>query len=151
MNNKNERHSAILKLVSERPIRTQVQLRSRLSRRGFSVNQATLSRDVRHLGLVKVAESGGGARYATVEALTPAVSGGAESLVGSLVRSVEASRNLLVVKTDPGNASPLGLAIDRLRWPQVAGTVAGDDTLLVVVREDAAAKKVARKLNSLRG
>ena len=93
----------------------------------------------------------GGARYATVEDAAP--TGGPPSLavLGGMIRGVVASRNLVVVKTDPGEASLLGIAIDRLSWPQVAGTVAGDDTLLVVIRERSPTSKVVRQIKALQG
>ncbi len=74
----------------------------------------------------------------------------ASAILARLVRKIESSGNLLVVKTDPGEASPVGLALDRMGWPEVVGTVAGDDTLLVVVREGTPARKLAKKILQLK-
>lgn len=145
-----ERHKEILRLVSERAIRTQAELRRRLFRSGIRVNQATLSRDVRQLGLVKVSNGEDGPRYARMEEIAPPSGGASETLAARLVRSVEAVRHLVVVKTDPGGASPLGLTIDRMRWQELAGTVAGDDTLLAVARSAAGARKIAGKIEGMR-
>jgi len=123
---KSGRHEAILRAVGEGVVRTQAELQKRLAARGFPVDQATLSRDLREIGLMKVpGQDGEGTHYAL------------------------ASGNLVVVQTDPGNAAPLGLALDRLGWREVLGTVAGDDTLLVVVREGAKARQVTERIKAL--
>ena len=150
MKTRAERHKKILELVSGKPVRTQAELRRRLLRRGIRVNQATLSRDVRLLGLVKVSAGEGAPRYAPVEEISPLPRARTDAVIGRLVRDVEPVRSLVVVKTEPGGASPLGLSIDRLGWQEVAGTVAGDDTLLVIARGNAGARKVARKIEGMR-
>ena len=150
MKPKMDRHKEILKVVSDRSVGTQAELRRVLSGRGHKVDQATLSRDIHELGLVKVTDGNGSYRYAPVERISPPVRANSESVVGGTVLSVAASRNLVVIKTDPGNASPLGLAFDRLAWPEVIGTVAGDDTVLLVLKETASAKKMAHRIEGLR-
>lgn len=150
MKNRAERHKEILRLVSRRAVRTQAELRRRLLRCGIRVNQATLSRDVRLLGLVKVSDGEGSPRYAPMEEISSLPRARVDVLMGRLVRDVETVGNLVVVKTDPGGASPLGLSIDRLAWQGVAGTVAGDDTLLVIARGGPGARKVARKIEEIR-
>lgn len=134
---KTVRHPAILALIAAEPIGTQAQLKRRLARAGHRVDQATLSRDLRELGIAKVAENGGPARYRVVTAPAP---------VGPLVKGAEAAGNLVVVRTAPGDATRVGLKLDRAAWPEIAGTVAGDDTLLVVVRDGHKAARVAKKL-----
>ncbi len=136
-------------LVAERPIRTQSDLRGPLLKRGILVDPATLSRDIRQLGLVKIPDGVGGYRYAPVDGITPPSGETSDQTVGRLSRAVEASKNLLVVRTDPGSASALGLAIDQADWPEVAGSVAGDDTVLLVVRERHSARRLARRIQRL--
>jgi transcriptional regulator of arginine metabolism len=150
MKSKEERQQAILEAVAAEPVATQARLKKLLKARGFEADQATLSRDIRELGLVKVSDDGVHPRYAPVEAVAPPVHPKPGAIVASLVRRVEGSGNLLVIKTDPGEASPVGIALDRLGWPEVAGTVAGDDTLLVVLREGASARRLARKIMDLK-
>jgi transcriptional regulator of arginine metabolism len=134
------RQQAILALVAERPVRTQTELARLLARRGHRVDQATLSRDLRALGVAKVAADGGAPRYRVVAEPVPA------RRAAPLIRAVEPVGNLVVVRTAPGDAPRVGLALDRRHDPAVAGTVAGDDTLLVVVRDGYSAARVARHL-----
>jgi transcriptional regulator of arginine metabolism len=150
MKSKEERHEAILEVVAGNAVATQSTLKRLLRARGFEADQATLSRDIRELGLVKVSDDGVHSRYAPMEAMAPSGHMKPGAIVARLVRRVEGSGNLLVVKTDPGEASPVGIALDRLGWPEVVGTVAGDDTLLVVLREGASARRLARKIVDLK-
>jgi transcriptional regulator of arginine metabolism len=150
MSTKAERHNAILDVIAKHAVATQAELKDRLKGRGIAADQATLSRDIRELGVVKASEDGSHYRYAPVEAVAPPVHLKASAMLARLVRKIESSGNLLVLKTDPGEASPVGLALDRMGWPEVAGTVAGDDTLLVVVREGIPARKLAKKILNLK-
>jgi transcriptional regulator of arginine metabolism len=150
MSIKAERQRALLEIVATRAVATQAELKELLRARGFAADQGTISRDVRELGLVKVSDDGVHYRYAPVEAVAPPSAPKAGAILARLVRKVDWSGNLLVVKTDPGEAGPVGLALDRMGWPEVVGTVAGDDTLLVVVREGASARKLARKIMDLK-
>ncbi|MBI2933111.1 MAG: arginine repressor [Planctomycetes bacterium] len=149
MTRKAERQRAILDLVRGRRVATQLELRRLLKARGHDVNQGTLSRDIHELGLLKAAD-GGGTRYATVEEVTPVVRTESTALLARLVKAADWSGNLVVVQTDPGSANAVGVAVDHLQWPEILGTVAGDDTLLVVVREGTRARTLARRLLNLR-
>ena len=150
MSAKAERQRAMLEVVVRHPVATQQELKERLKARGIDVDQATISRDIKELGLVKVSDDGLHYRYAPVETVAPPAQNRPSSIVARLVRKVDWSGNLLVVKTDLGEASPVSLAIDRLGWPEVVGTVAGDDTLLVVIREGVPARRVAKKILDLK-
>jgi transcriptional regulator of arginine metabolism len=150
MNTKAARQKAILEVISGSAVPTQARLKKFLKARGVGANQATLSRDIRELGLVKTSADGIHARYAPVESVAPPYHRQAGALLARLVKKVEWSGNLLVIKTDPGEASPVGLALDHMGWPEVAGTVAGDDTLLLVVKEGVAARKLAKKILDLK-
>lgn len=147
---KSDRQNAILDVIAKHSVATQSELKDRLRQRGIEADQATLSRDIRELGLVKASDDGAHYRYAPVESVSPPVHLKASSILARLVRKIECSGNLLVLKTDPGEASPVGLALDRMGWEEVVGTVAGDDTLLVVAREGVPARKLAKKILGLK-
>ena len=150
MSTKSDRQKAMLDVVAKNAVATQSELKELLKARGIEADQATLSRDIRELGLVKTSEDGTHYRYAPLEAVAPHLHMKASSILASLVRKIECSGNLLVVKTDPGEASPAGLALDRMGWAEVVGTVAGDDTLLVVVKEGTPARKLAKRIMDLK-
>jgi transcriptional regulator of arginine metabolism len=150
MSERVDRQKAILDVVATRAVSTQRELKELLKARGIDVDQGTISRDIKELGIVKVSDDGAHYKYAPVEAVAPGTHQRPSAIVARLVRKVDWSGNLLVVKTDLGEASPVSLAIDRLGWPEVLGTVAGDDTLLVVVREGVSARRVAKKILDLK-
>ena len=146
---KTQRQSAILDVVEREAVRSQEQLRQRLASRGFDVTQATLSRDIKELGLLK-RSSDGAYQPSGVDTAAPA------SALGTLARTlaeyllnVEAVQQLVVVKTGAGQAQILALAIDRARLPEIAGTLAGDDTILIIARDPKTAQGVARQLRDL--
>jgi transcriptional regulator of arginine metabolism len=140
------RHKAILELVDEGPISSQEELQKLLHRRGFDAGQATLSRDIRELGLVK---SAGGyelpGREAAPETDLPSV----DRLVREFVTSVRAAENLLVTKTSIGSAQPVAAALDGEHWPEAIGTVAGDDTILIVCQDRRAAGRLADRIQGM--
>jgi transcriptional regulator of arginine metabolism len=142
---KAQRHNAILRLVREHPIPSQERLRALLARDGFEVTQATLSRDIRELGLVKQPDASGGHRYAAPpdEIVPPPTLAG---FVASLLLRTDGVGPLLVIRTPIGGAGALAAALDRERWPEILGTLAGDDTVLIVSRSPAARRKLARRL-----
>ena len=150
MSSKSDRQKALLDVIAKHAVATQSEIKELLKARGIEADQATLSRDIKELGLVKTSEDGTHYRYSPLEAVSPSVHMKASAILARLVRKVDCSGNLLVVKTDPGEASPVGLALDRMGWPEVVGTVAGDDTLLVVAREGTPARKLAKRIMDLR-
>ena len=150
MNAKSERQRALLDVIAKQAVATQGELKELLKARGIEADQATLSRDIRELGLIKASDDGAHYRYAPVEAVSPPAHMKASTILARLVRKVDFSGNLLVIKTDPGEASPIGLALDRMGWSEVVGTVAGDDTLLVVVKQGSPARKLAKKILDLK-
>jgi transcriptional regulator of arginine metabolism len=148
VHDKTQRHAAILRLVREHDIPSQERLRELLLRAGFDVTQATLSRDIRDLGLVKAPGPEGTHRYeAPPEELLPPPSLGA--LLPSLLLNREAAGPLLVLRTPAGSASALAAALDHQQWPEVIGTIAGDDTLLMITRSSAERKKLERRFAEL--
>ena len=148
---KAQRHAAILRLIKQQRVRSQEQLRELLLAEGTEVTQATLSRDLRDLRLAKVTESSRQAYYAAPsdrDGPFPAV----EQLASALVLSMEGVGPLLVVRTPPGSAEALGGALDHDAWDdEVLGTIAGDDTLLVIARSEEARTTVAERLADMAG
>jgi len=140
---RNKRRSLILKIVSGRPVSSQGQLQKLLADQGVRTTQATLSRDIRDLGLVKVAVSPNSYRYLPRRGKAVLPGGG---FGGSVVRSIRAAGHLLVIQTPPGFAQSVAAAIDSLGWSELLGTVGGDDTVLIVVRDPQAAADAGKRL-----
>lgn len=140
------RQKTILELLHKGPIESQEELQGVLAKRGFDVGQATLSRDIRELGLVKtydgyVPGSGGSA----TEPVLPSVS----RLVREFVVEVRLAQNLLVLKTSVGSAQPVAAAMDAEDWPEVVGTLGGDDTILVISHDNKTAQQLARRIEGM--
>ena len=155
MADKRDRQATILELVRAHEVGSQEELRRLLRQRGWDVTQATLSRDLRELRLVRV-PTDDGARYAPAEGAGGAPAEGARSaaldvLLPQLFASVDGVGELVVLRTVPGGAQPIASALDAERWTDVLGTVGGDDTILLVCRSAAARERVARRLRTLAG
>jgi transcriptional regulator of arginine metabolism len=147
------RHRAIRDVVVARPIRTQQELAAALRERGFRTTQATMSRDVAELGLVKTPRNGTQA-YALPTRLIESETSGDDrlrALLRQLPVEVREAGLLLVVKTLPGSAHPIAAALDRARWPEVAGSIAGDDTVFVACSDRPALARAAARLRELAG
>jgi transcriptional regulator of arginine metabolism len=136
--NKTYRQGQILRLIRTRRIHTQEQLANELSEQGIATTQVTLSRDMRELGLVKTPE---GYRQVDVPA-----GPGIETMAAEFLWDAVAAQNLLVLKTAPGHANSLAISIDQEDWPEVVGTIAGDDTILVVCPDSATATQLQKRL-----
>ncbi|HET7618573.1 MAG TPA: hypothetical protein VFK20_08685 [Vicinamibacterales bacterium] len=128
------RQSLVLDLVDQEAITSQEQLRARLRTRGIEVTQATLSRDIRDLGLVKRASDGAYRRPAPEADPGGDPQAALRRAVADFLRRVEPVQQLVVLRTDPGQAQPLAVALDRARLADVVGTIGGDDTILVICR-----------------
>ena len=139
--NKTYRQGQILRLIRARKISTQEQLAQELAGVGISATQVTLSRDVRDLGLVKTPDG-----YRQVEASSGP---GLETIAAEFLLDVVAAQNLVVLKTAPGHASSVAIALDRETWPEVVGTIAGDDTILVISPDNPTAVELQKRLLSL--
>ena len=146
--NRPERHAAILRLVRAHPISTQTELAEALRSEGHEVVQTTVSRDVHELGLIKVRHASGRLVYAF-----PEDAGLDEEVSAALARwalTVEASGNLVVVTTPYGYASALAQAVDVARHTHIAGTIAGENTVLLVAREPVTGAQLAEEIRQHR-
>jgi transcriptional regulator of arginine metabolism len=123
--NKSFRQGQILKIIRNKEIYTQEELARQLSQLGIHTTQVTLSRDMRELGLVKTSE---GYRQLATEPAGPQLA----EVANEYLLDIRVAQNLVVLRTSPGNASPLAVAVDREELPDIVGTVAGDDTVLVI-------------------
>jgi transcriptional regulator of arginine metabolism len=142
------RQRAIRDLLGQRAIRTQQELAAALRERGFRATQATISRDVAELGLIKVSREGTQV-YALPPRLVEAEASGEDrlrALLHELPIEVREAGLLLVVRTLPGSAHAIAAALDRARWPEVAGSIAGDDTLFVAFPDRGSLQRIRRRL-----
>ena len=137
--NKGYRHGQILKIIRSQPISTQEELAAELRKQGINTTQVTLSRDIRELGLVKTAE---GYRQIAPQQAGPDLG----TILADFLQDVRVAQNLLVLKTLPGNASPLAVALDQEEWPEIVGTIAFDDTILVIAPDNDTAHALQGKL-----
>jgi len=145
---KPRRHAAILQLVRDHQVANQERLRELLEKEGFEVTQATLSRDIRELGLVKVSDDSGSPHYAaSQEELLPAPQ--LAPLVPSLLLRSDGVGSFLVLRTPTGSASALAAALDHENYPEVLGSIAGDDTVLLICKTVQDRQKIARRIAEL--
>ena len=147
------RQRAIRDLVEQRPIRTQQELAGALRERGFRTTQATISRDVAELGLVKAGRAGTSA-YALPALLREADTSGEDRvrlLLHDLPVEIRDAGTMLVLRTLPGSAHPLAAALDRARWPEVVGSIAGDDTVFIAFADRGSQARIRRRLEELAG
>ena len=140
--NKSYRQGQILKLIRSRHLHTQQDLARELRAAGIPATQVTLSRDIRELGLVKTAEG-----YRELSAESPAMH--FTALAGEFLRDVRIAQNQVVLKTSPGHANSVAVALDDEEWPEVVGTIAGDDTILVICPDHHTADSIRKKLLAL--
>jgi len=148
---KNDRQAMIIAIIKEQVIGTQEELGEALKNRGVMVTQATLSRDLKELGLVKIPTPEGYYRYSLPQDRTPGdFLRRAQRMFEDAVISVDYAENLIVVKTTSGNAQGVAAALDDLDWPEVVGTVAGDNTILMVIRSKEAVSEILKRFNQLR-
>jgi transcriptional regulator of arginine metabolism len=147
---KARRKAVILELVEQEAITSQEQLREKLHARGIEATQATLSRDIRELSLVKRAADGAYRRSSSDPANGDSA-GVLRRAVEEYLRTQEVIEQMLVLRTDPGQAQPLAIAIDRAGLPGIAGTIGGDDTILVICRTGADAASVANRFRTMKG
>lgn len=146
---KNKRHAKILELIAQHVIDTQEELLEKLGKNGFNVTQATVSRDIKELRLVKV-QAGEGYKYSlNADKESVDMSFKFNAVFSESVLGIDYAENLVVIKCYAGMANAACAALDSVNWEGVVGTVAGDDTILCIMRERQTAAKFAGQLQSL--
>ena len=148
---KARRQAVLLELVDRDALHSQEQLRRRLHQRGFEATQATISRDIKELGLVKRAGDGAYQRPGVDTTNPEAALAALGRATAEFLRHVEQVQQLVVIRTGVGQAQPLAIAIDRAQLPEVVGTIAGDDTILIIARGAARAAALVKRLERSAG
>jgi transcriptional regulator of arginine metabolism len=148
---KARRQAAILELVDRDALRSQEQLRRRLHQRGFPATQATISRDIKELGLVKRAWDGAYQRLAITQSNPAAALAALERAAAEFLQRVDQVQHMVVIRTGIGQAQPLASAIDRAQLSEAIGTIGGDDTILVIARDARKAAALTKRLERLAG
>lgn len=146
---KKARLKAIVELINANEISTQEELTDKLNERGFNVSQATVSRDINELDLIKVAGKEKKSVYRKADNFDEEIPQRIRELFKQIKISIACANNLVVVKTLNGNGSSAGMTIDQMHIPQILGTIAGDDTLLIVTKSNADAEIVVKVLRSI--
>ena len=146
---KTKRHAMIIKIIASQDVETQEELARLLGEQGFQVTQATVSRDIKELRLIKVLTSEGHYKYATVEKAESDLQERFIRLFSNCVVSITNTGNLIFIKTISGSASVAGEAIDSLKWPEIAGSIAGDNTIFVAVREGKNTAEIIKRFQKM--
>ena len=150
MANKTERQNTIRELIENRPVASQEELRRLLLQRGWDVTQSSLSRDLREMRLARV-PTADGSRYAITDSVPDTSRATLDSLLPQLFDRIDGVGELLVVHTVPGGAQTIAYALDSEGWPDLLGTIAGDDTILIICRSAAARERMMRRIRTLAG
>ena len=146
---KSSRQNAILEVIREKDIETQEDLADELRRRDFKVTQATVSRDIRELRLLKVLSANGTYKYATADKPENGLSERFHRIFSESVLSMSHAYNQVIIKTLPGSANVAAEMLDSLRWPEILGTLAGDNTILMIVRTVEEVEVVLRRIDDM--
>ena len=146
VNMKNKRHEKILEVIEKKNIETQEELAKILNEAGFVVTQATVSRDIKKLGLVKVKGKGSHQEYAPKAASTLVEYDKYVRVLKDAITGMDDAENILVIKTVPGMAMAVAAALDSLRIPEIIGSIAGDDTIMCATKNNRHAKDVMDKI-----
>lgn len=146
---KTVRQVAILDIIEKHDIETQEELADALRQRGIKVTQATVSRDIKELRLLKVLTPMGAYKYATADKAENGLSERFIRMLAESLLSVAASGNLIVVKTLNGSANVAAEALDSLHWPEILGTIAGDNTILLVIRQESDVPGVVSRIQDM--
>lgn len=144
---KSIRHSKILDIISKFEIETQEELVQHLIDEGFKVTQATVSRDIKDMRLTKIPDGRGGYKYTSVETADSGITPKMRQIFANTVLSITAANNIIVVKTLAGSANTIGVVVDALKHPAILGSVAGDDTMIIVASANEQVADIVNKLN----
>jgi transcriptional regulator of arginine metabolism len=148
---KARRQAVILDIIQREPIRSQEQLRRRVKSEGFDVTQATLSRDIRELGLVKGGAAGAYGTSTLAVGRSAVATTMLQRALSEYLTRVDRVQQLVLLRTGPGQAQLLAVAVDGARFPEVVGTVAGDDTILIIAPDSRRARALVKRLEDLAG
>ncbi len=148
---KTMRHAMILEIIESKNIETQEELAEELRQHGVNVTQATVSRDIKELRLLKVLSDNGGYRYATAERAEKGINDRFIRIFSESVMSIAGAGNLIVLKTLSASAPSAAEAIDGLKWPEIIGTIAGDNTILVIIKNIEDVDEVIARFRELIG
>ena len=146
---KKSRHQKIVDIISTYDIETQEDLAEKLCAAGFVVTQATVSRDIRELGLTKMPISGGKQKYVLLKSSEDRMGDKYNRVLKEGLLSMDMAQNILVVKTASGTAMALATALDSLHWDEIVGTIAGDDTVMCAIRTVEDTKKLMKRLEDI--
>lgn len=147
---KSVRHAVIKEIIESQDIETQEELAAALRARNIDVTQATVSRDIKELRLLKVLSEGGGYKYATADKAEHGLADRFIRIFTESVVSITPANNLIVIKTISGSAHVAGEAIDSLKWPEVVGTISGDNTLLVIAQSVSDTETLMHKFEQMK-
>ena len=143
------RHAKILELIQKNEIGTQEELSAKLEQEGYHVTQATVSRDIRALKMTKVAGKDGKSRYAILQDTQPGLGDQYTMVLNDAIVSIDVGQNLVVIKTVTGMAMGVATALDALKWPEILGCIAGDDTIMCACKSTELAEGVMEKLGGI--
>ena len=143
------RHEKIKELIQQYDIDTQEELASRLNEAGFKVTQATVSRDIRALKMMKVTGKDGKSRYVILQELPTEMGEKYTRVLHDALLTIDQGQNILVIRTVPGMAMGVAAALDALKWEEILGCIAGDDTVMCVARTLEEASSVAERFKSI--
>lgn len=146
---KAKRQALIREIVGEQSIQTQEELAEALRVHGMLVTQATVSRDIKEMHLLKVLGEDGSYRYATMEKGNQEMNDRLIRMLTDSVVEINSVNNLIVIRTLPGSAHVAAEAVDSLKWPELLGTIAGDNTILVIVRSNEEVETIVRRFRSI--
>ncbi|MBP3648338.1 MAG: arginine repressor [Clostridia bacterium] len=146
---KSSRQVAILEIINNQSVETQEELAEELGKRGFRVTQATVSRDIKEMKLIKAQSSGGSYRYALADNADSSINERLIRMFSDTVLSMTSAYNQIILKTISASANIAAEAIDSMRWPEILGTIAGDNTILLIVRSIEEVPGVLERLNAM--
>ncbi len=146
---KSSRQVAILEIINNQSVETQEELAEELGKRGFRVTQATVSRDIKEMKLIKVQSTGGNYRYALADNADSSINERLIRMFSDTVLNMTSAYNQIILKTISASANIAAEAIDSMRWPEILGTIAGDNTILLIVRSTEEVPGVLERLNAM--
>ncbi len=146
---KYSRHAKILELIEKYQIETQEELAEKLKENGMDVTQATVSRDIKELRLIKVMVDDEHYRYAPISHSETSITNKLLTIFTESFVSCDYANNIVIVKTLPGMAQASASAVDTLKWTEIVGTIAGDDTIMIVCRAEKIAEELVNKLSKM--